>query len=487
MPKIPDKIYLNESFEFFWKKLESGENFTLLRYNDGEYALCAGRPFNAASGWQVGEGMTKLGEALKISLSLVAPDVYYGISCPCCSEEAYNWYRTRLNTQNVTFATLWVNINYPKFKENFPKLTRDAVLVANHRAKGVKIANLNILKHYEIPDDCIGFWENGAQNLINMIENDFGARDNLLYVFSAGPLSEPVIYQLYKNNPNNCYIDFGSCIDAFYHDKPTRNYMRANSQTREKNCWMDNPVCFDPKIVAVCILKKNSGILPEQLSAIKNQTYKPKKIVLFVSEGMQIPDFSADYSQIVAYKDIQDIVVTLTELSKSGQIGQFVCILDDYAVPNIRYFENCCKSLEKQDGVYGGYGIILTPKSDIKINNLSSFSVPIEVDCLQHSFFFAVKHLDMLPKLLENAYSDIKKYVPPQPFSRKRNYGIDIAAAVNDDSGITQDTKKRALYVYNPDYPQSINKTLILEKKAHAKPIYRKIAGKMKRWLKAPL
>ena len=69
--------------------------------------------------------------------------------------------------------------------------------------KDKKIGNLNILKHYEVSDDCISFWENdtgGGYELIEQIKKDFGNQNDILYVVSAGPMSEVIISKLYKNN-----------------------------------------------------------------------------------------------------------------------------------------------------------------------------------------------------------------------------------------------------------------------------------------------
>ena len=113
---------------------------------------------------------------------------------------------------------MWVNINYNRFAEDFRQLKRDAVVIANFRAENKPIGNLNILKYYTVSDDCVTFWDEESDALIKQIINDFGNMDNLLYVVSAGPMSNHIIAALFRNNPDNCYIDFGSSIAPYYQE-----------------------------------------------------------------------------------------------------------------------------------------------------------------------------------------------------------------------------------------------------------------------------
>jgi len=59
-------------------------------------------------------------------------------------------------------------------------------------------------------------------------------------------MSEPILASLYKNNPNNCYIDFGSSLDRYIHQKDTRPYTNPNSKYGRRNCWLplDNNKSF---------------------------------------------------------------------------------------------------------------------------------------------------------------------------------------------------------------------------------------------------
>ncbi|MDD2492707.1 MAG: hypothetical protein PHY83_02055 [Bacilli bacterium] len=241
MFKKTDLVRLQDSFDQLWSKIALGENFALFRYGDGERAIMTGRQIKGVDGWRSPDYITELSQALNKTLAMSDSKIYQGISCPCCDEAAYFWFKDHIKSRNITFANLFVNINYQKFIQEFDRLQRDTVVIANHRAVGKKIGNLNILKYYSVTDDCFSFWDNGFNELIKQIKNDFGKVNNLFYVVSAGPLSEPIIAELFKNNPENTYIDFGSSIDKYIHDKDNRFYTNPKSKYGRRNCWMLNP------------------------------------------------------------------------------------------------------------------------------------------------------------------------------------------------------------------------------------------------------
>ena len=96
-----DKIYLNNEFDKFWTMIRTNQNFSLLRFGDGERALMMGKKVIAQEGWSAPEKITELGKSLLSCLSLENKNIYFGISCPCCDIEAYYWYKTRINSKNI--------------------------------------------------------------------------------------------------------------------------------------------------------------------------------------------------------------------------------------------------------------------------------------------------------------------------------------------------------------------------------------------------
>ncbi len=448
-----DKIYLKKEFDKYWNKIENGENFTLFRSGDGERAIMTGRSVTAQEGWVSPDYISKLGIDLYASHMIDEPNVHYAVSCPCCDQEAYYWYISRLPNKNITFANLWVNINYPTFVKKFTALKRDVVLIANYRAENHPIANLNILKHYKVGDNCIAFWEEEAPALIEQIKAEYGNRNDLLYVVAAGPMAGPIIAELYKNNPNNCYIDFGSSIDSYFRKEFTRPYMQRGTIYAERNCWMLNPNTADIDVSVVLSLYKRPQNLISQIEAINKQSLRPREILLFqdgTSDG-EVIDIPEEVKEKLSGYQISPVNVGVWgrfEYAKNNAKSKFVCLFDDDTIPGSRWLENCCVEMGKQEGLYGTIGVVIGKKGlypleyDLyRVGWDAPLDKSVEVDLVGHSWFFKHEWLDTLfqaPAEIRNlkyvgedmAFSymlwtkkKIKTFVPPHPKDQFDFYG----------------------------------------------------------------
>ena len=445
------KIYLEDEFFRVWEKIKNNENFALLRYGDGERAIMTGRSVKAQEGWVSPDYVSELGNALLSTLNVLEDNFIYGISCPCCDRSAYYWYSTRIKSKNRTFANIFVNRNYKKFIENFEKLNRDAVVIGNFRGENSKIGNLNVLKYYSVPDDCFQFWKNEAPAFIESIKKDFSDKNNLLYVVSAGPMSEPIIYELYKNNPNNCYIDFGSSIDKYIHKKQTRPYEKPDNKYAKRNCVMPNPRITDFDVSVILTLYKRPENLEIQLNAINNQTLKPKEILLF-----QDKPASGDEVMLPEeiYKKFDNVKKAASNIGVWGRFdfarqskSQYVCLFDDDTIPGSQWLENCFDCMQKQEGLYGTIGILMKKPQDYPFKNYIriGWSAPckksMKVDFLGHSWFLKKEWLDCMfddtEKLQVYKYAgedmtlsakvkmlcNINTFVPPHPLKNQELWG----------------------------------------------------------------
>lgn len=400
------KILLTDEYNRVFEKLNKKENFTLLRYGDGERSIMTGVSVTAQEGWKSPEGMSKLGEALRETLSLQDEKVLYGISCPCCDRSAYYWYMSNITSKNITFANLFVNYNYRRFRTDFESLKRDAIVIGNYRGKEKKIGCLNVLKYYSVGDDCIDFWENDVSDLIDKIIKDYGNKDNLLYVVSAGPMAEPIIYELFKNNPNNCYIDFGSAIDCYIHNSDTRPYTDSRSIYANRNCWMYEPETTDFNVSVVLTTYKKPDALEKQLEAVMNQTLRPKEIFLFqdgIREAYTInfkPELSEKFDDI----KISPVNVGVWERFQYAQSvhSEYVCLFDDDTIPGTKWLENCHFHMMEKEGVYGTVGIVLQKPEKYPYGGFfrAGWHRPCselgKVDFVGHSWFFKKEYLNYM-------------------------------------------------------------------------------------------
>jgi hypothetical protein len=448
---MPEKIYLDDEFKKIWTLIEAGENIAFLRHGDGERAIMEGRSVKAQEGWESPGYISQLGFACLKALNLIDHKVWYGISCPCCDPAAYYWYISRIAHRNITFANLWVNSNYGTFIKAFEKLDREAVVIANHRAQNKPIGNLNVLTYYPVGDDCISFWESEAPKLLERIKSEYGTRDNLLYVVSAGPMSGPIIAELFRNNPNNCYIDFGSSLDTYIHNKITRPYMNRNSRYAKRQCWMYDPKTTNFDVTVVCNLYKRPDNLLKQLEAISSQTLKPKEILLYqdgISDNYKIELLSS-------LKDKFDKVQIATEntgvwkrfaYARSSSSSPLICIFDDDTIPGKRWLENCYSCMQDREGVYGTVGIVMYNPKKYPFHGFLRVGWPgpnakvTEVDFVGHSWFLKKEYLDYMFEETETYQSfkyvaedmcvsvqcqkrGIKTFVPPHPYTNHDLWG----------------------------------------------------------------
>jgi hypothetical protein len=478
------KIYLKSEFDGIWKKLENGENITVLRYGDGERAIMTGQRIAAQEGWASPNYVSKLGKDLLSSLEINDGSVYYAISCPCCDNPAYYWYSTRIANSNITFANIWVNANYPKFIKSFEKLDREAVVVANYRAEGKQIGNLKILKHYSISDDCFDFWENQGDRLLENIKNDFGDKKDLLFVISAGPMSEPIIAELFKNNPDNCYIDFGSSIDRYYRDEQTRPYEDKRSVYAKRNCWMYDPQTMNFDVSAVLTLYRRPEKLLEQIDAIENQTLKPKEILLFHDASNPPINFELDEklrSRITNYIKVdQNIGVWGRFAGGLLATSKYVCFFDDDTIPGKRWLENCHTQIIKKKGLYGTIGIDSWNLKNYPYRSYRRWGWDVgcdntkEVDFVGHSWFLEKDWLGVMwinysqfyafKYVCEDAFLSyslkkwlkIRTFVPPHPNKNLELYGSIPSKALEYGQDVN------VAIGFNPQQLDNMNKAIRL-------------------------
>jgi hypothetical protein len=226
----------NNDFDFFWKKIVDGDNFTFTRYADGEVMLMNGiavgnntQAYNVDK-WNSPNKLTKVGKELLTTMNHTEGDYYYAISATSDSSSDYNFLSGKIKqtTDNITFVNLWINANYGKMKTNYSHLKRDVIVLCNHKAKKENFP-FNVTDITPFPDDCINFWENNSEEFITDILEKYGSEKDKLFFISCGPVSEIIIHRLYENNPNNTYVDVGSSIDEFVHGKITRPFMDPNS------------------------------------------------------------------------------------------------------------------------------------------------------------------------------------------------------------------------------------------------------------------
>jgi hypothetical protein len=235
-----------EHFAKFTEMIRNDEHFAFARYSDGELYILQNKELVLDNNLiQIGDQkqggvyqpadfkhydpkehgfyQQKLVEAYQHRQS----NYYKGISCSCCvGKEAFDW-QIDLHggdDESLSWANLWVNGNYPQFVfQTLPIFySKNVVMVCNENA------NLNKLP-FIVKDFRVGY---------NAMINDYGKiedikswiRDNNiknhLFLFSASTFSNLAIYELFKEFPENSYVDIGTCLTPMMDMPIERDYLK---------------------------------------------------------------------------------------------------------------------------------------------------------------------------------------------------------------------------------------------------------------------
>lgn len=131
--------------------------------------------------------------------------------------------------ENLTFANLLINANYSKFVETIiPILKEREVIYIVNRLANTDLLPFKLSKKFEIGSNCMVEDYDVSQKVLSYIkENE--VKDAII-LCSAASLSNFIIYDCFKDNPNNTFLDIGSCLNPLLNLegwKYTRGYLTA--------------------------------------------------------------------------------------------------------------------------------------------------------------------------------------------------------------------------------------------------------------------
>ena len=154
----------------------------------------------------------------------------FGIPCDSChtfgSNSQYDgihqWHIDNTKTNNLTFNSLFANINHKYFLEYIVPLfkKREVIFICNDKAKPENV--FDVEKKYTIK--CDRFVQ-GYYEISDKVKVDCENYNDYLYLFCAGGLSNVLIRELWQINKNNIYIDIGSALDGIIGLGKTRKYL----------------------------------------------------------------------------------------------------------------------------------------------------------------------------------------------------------------------------------------------------------------------
>ena len=114
--------------------------------------------------------------------------------------------------ENLTYANLLINANYKRFVEEMvPELRHRKVLYVVNEMADVANLPFDIDKTFLIGSNCmINNYDTPSRVSFYIQDNNIS---DAVILCSAASLSNFVIYECYKENPNNTFLDIGSCLN----------------------------------------------------------------------------------------------------------------------------------------------------------------------------------------------------------------------------------------------------------------------------------
>ncbi len=235
-----------EDFFKLYKRFRERSPFAFSRYGDGEMAIIKGDSidlsakgpgefkFNPADGEDV-----FFRDALLASMRFRHPDYFVGISPPAGVGEA-NWRLLKETSgqddEHLTWATLFVNANYPMFLEYFVKefARRQVVLVCNRQADPARLP-FKVVKVFTVGANA---WR-ADYPLVEEMKSWMrdGAVEGGVLLFAAGPFGDILAHQLFEAFPRNTYLNIGSTLDPQLGLGASRGYLRGGPPLNEITRW----------------------------------------------------------------------------------------------------------------------------------------------------------------------------------------------------------------------------------------------------------
>tara|TARA_R100001460_G_scaffold92085_3_gene133963 strand:+ start:99 stop:836 length:738 start_codon:yes stop_codon:yes gene_type:complete len=207
--------------------------------------------------------------------------------------------------------------------------------------------------------------------------------------------------------------------------------------------------------------------IKNQIDAVANQTIKPNEIMIWqnkpddIKEAFYLQDPSASIK--ISHNNFNYGVWARFAFALNAK-SEYICLLDDDTIPGSKWSENCIKSIEQENALYGTVGVVF---NDLKYQSFERFGWPNpneekkRVDIVGHAWFF---HRDLLGAFWKDndrplnmicgedvhfSYSiqkhlGLNTYVPPHPSddldlwgsqpTEAMKYGVDNnAISVNSD------------------------------------------------------
>jgi hypothetical protein len=133
--------------------------------------------------------------------------------------------------------------------------------------------------------------------------------------------------------------------------------------------------------------RRNIGL---QLEALRGQTVKPADLLVWRNDAWTDEEFRALAGDVRFVRASENMGVWPRFLAGCLVKSDFVAVFDDDTVPGCRWLESCLTCYERQPGVYGTFGRVLSAErySGRSFGWSRPSDKPSQVDVAGHAWFF---------------------------------------------------------------------------------------------------
>ncbi len=227
-------------------KLNQKENFSLVRFGDGEMIVINGESIDLSQkcngehkyvpGNEVDENFRQI---LTSSLTFKNPQYFVGLACRCCVGDKQCdqlRHQSQQHEESLTWANIFVNANYLAFLETtVAELNKRVVNIICHEKAKLDKLPVAIKKDFRVGGNA---WVNDYDHALDQMSQYIvdNTIEDEVFIFCAGVLSNMLIVELTRRHPKNTYIDLGSVFDATMGLGKTRKYLKGSKRRLKKVC-----------------------------------------------------------------------------------------------------------------------------------------------------------------------------------------------------------------------------------------------------------
>jgi len=255
-----------KDFDHVLNKLKAHENFAFTRFSDGELFILQNKTVVLSDNHYITGDIKGPNRYTKEEHKEFYPDKhqeYRDKLIECYRHTQDNYYKGICTStdghvgrenfdwmidfhgsdhENLTFANLLINANYSRFVEELiPVIADRPILYVVNKMADLSLLPFDIKKAFLVGSNCMIDSYDTTEEVKEYIDQE-NINDHII-LCSAASLSNYVIYEGFKSNPNNTFLDIGSCLNPLLGLegwKHTRGYLTGY--------WLDSKSPFQRQV-----------------------------------------------------------------------------------------------------------------------------------------------------------------------------------------------------------------------------------------------